>query len=397
MDKHILATIDPKLLGGRLQDARKARGLTQDFVAKHLDLSRTTLVAMEKGERRVTPQEVIRLAELYGRAVSDFVGERPSTPSVSPQFRASALTTSSQDSDIESVVSELQQLSEDYLRLETIWNAPLLRLYPPPISLQGAWPEQEADEVAAAERNRLGLGDGPIADLRERLESDVGMRIFFLSMPSKVAGLFFYSDPLGACVGINAAHPRERGNWTLAHEYAHFLTTRYQVEITEFNGISARRNERFADAFAASFLMPAIGLHRRFSELQRAREGPPIVADIIALADTFQVSVQALILRLEDLKRLRVGAWERLRTLKVRDAQRELGIQRRRGEDKLPRRYKLLAVRAFERGELSEGQLASILRCDRVSARLIVDEMTEPEGEEAGFAPISRDLAQTVT
>jgi hypothetical protein len=40
--------------------------------------------------------------------------------------------------------------------------------------------------------------------------------------------------------------------------------------------------------------------------------------------------------------------------------------------DTLPDRYEYLAVHAYERGELSEGQLARFLRCDPVTAREIV-------------------------
>ena len=43
-------------------------------------------------------------------------------------------------------------------------------------------------------------------------------------------------------------------------------------------------------------------------------------------------------------------------------------------QEKLPRRYVALAVEAFRRGELSEGQLSRFLRTDRVAARLQVEE-----------------------
>ena len=43
--------IDPKLLGQRLVEARKARGVTQEDAAKHLECSRPILIAIEKGTR----------------------------------------------------------------------------------------------------------------------------------------------------------------------------------------------------------------------------------------------------------------------------------------------------------------------------------------------------------
>jgi transcriptional regulator with XRE-family HTH domain len=78
VDKHILDTIDPAVVGERLAEARRARHLTQQHVADELDVARTTSVAMEKGERRPRPGELLHLARLYGRQVSDFVRPRPS-------------------------------------------------------------------------------------------------------------------------------------------------------------------------------------------------------------------------------------------------------------------------------------------------------------------------------
>ena len=41
----------PKVLGQRIAEARKARGVTQEDAAKHLECSRPILIAMEKGTR----------------------------------------------------------------------------------------------------------------------------------------------------------------------------------------------------------------------------------------------------------------------------------------------------------------------------------------------------------
>src|SRR5439155_11215092 len=68
-----IATINPRTVGVRLQEARKARGLTQQEVADQLSLARTTVVAMEKGERAVQPTELIRLANLYCRSIHDLL------------------------------------------------------------------------------------------------------------------------------------------------------------------------------------------------------------------------------------------------------------------------------------------------------------------------------------
>jgi Zn-dependent peptidase ImmA (M78 family) len=265
-------------------------------------------------------------------------------------------------------------------------------------------PEQAAEEVAAAERNRLGIGDGPISNLRDRLETDVGLRIFYFGMPPKISGVFAYNDVLGGCIGINAKHPRDRRNWSLAHEYGHFLTNRFRAEIT-FLSERKRQSvwERFADTFAENFLMPASGLNRRFTELHRSNPGGQItLAQLCTLADLYQVSVQALIIRLEKLRRLPAGTWDQLESegFKPRRAQQILGLDTDMSEQYLlPRRYLSLAVMAYEKELLSEGQLARFLHTDRVSARGLVEELSHrfnAESEEGGYESFELNLAQTV-
>ena len=100
MEKHILEQLDPRVLGARLQDARRARGLTQQAVADRLGIARTTLVAIEKGERRILPDELIKLAAIYGRPVSEFVAKHVVVEGFVPQFRASWKDVFVEDSEL---------------------------------------------------------------------------------------------------------------------------------------------------------------------------------------------------------------------------------------------------------------------------------------------------------
>ena len=404
MNNHILDQIDPKVLGARLQEARKARGMTQAAVADEMEMARTTLVAIEKGERRVTPEELIRLAALYGRPVSDFVSRKVVTIGFVPQFRAEWREDFEREEGLEEAGEELQRLAEDYVELERMCELPMTKSYPPVYDILGPTPEQTAEEIAAAERNRLGIGDGPISNLRDRLETDVGLRIFYFPMPPKISGVFAYNDVLGGCIGINSNHPHDRRNWSLGHEFGHFLTNRFRAEITFLSERKRQSaSERLADSFAENFLMPASGINRRFTELHRANpSGQITLAQLCTLADLYQVSVQALIIRLEKLRRLPSGTWDRLEHegFKPRRAQQLLELNTSaKEENMLPRRYLNLAVMAYEKEMLSEGQLARILRSDRVSARVLVEEMSRrfnAESEEGGYDSFELDLTQTV-
>lgn len=375
MASDILTTLDPQTLGARLQEARKARALTQDAVAEAMEMSRTTIVAIEKGERRLTANELVKLAALYGLSVSRLVGRPQQIEALVPQFRAAWKP----DAELEGCAIELQKAAEDYYELERLCDRPLARNYPNVYAFDDGTPDQAAEEIAQRERSRLGLGDGPVEDLARILDSDVGIRVFRLTLPSKIAGLFAYNDTLGGCIGINGNHPDDRANWSLAHEFAHFLTTRFQSEVTFlFADRPSSRKERFAESFAKFFLMPSSGLNRRFMEVYRANQRKISLVDILNLSDLFRVSVQAMVLRLEELQRLPAGTWDRLAMegFKPRHAQKALGLTMQTGAvTRLPPRYILLVGLAYWSDKITEGQAARFLRTDRVSARGILDEI----------------------
>lgn len=402
MDRNMLQSLDPGDLGRRLQGARKARGKTQQEAAEHLGVARTTITAMEKGERRIRPLEFTRLAAFYERTVGELVrGTGPNEP-FAVQLRAIIAPDVSIELEIEPYVFEFQRLCEDYLELERVRGAPLARVYPSPYSIEGTTPDAAAEDVATAERNRLGLGDGPLPNLRQVLDQDVGLRIFYMDLPSRIIAMFAYTDELGGCIAANRKHPEERRRNSMGHEYGHFLSKRQQPEVRflkRYRRLPSQ--ERFADAFARSFLMPATGLKRRFHELGRSREDGVKLADMCTLAHFYVVSLQALTLRLEELHLIPIGAWEHIESqgLRVRDAQRILDLPEQPAkEDLLPARYRYLAVTAYLRADLSEGQLARFLRTDRLEARRIVDDLAQfiDVSDDGQFDAVSLDLGESL-
>src|SRR6266576_1906275 len=156
MESNILDSIDIRQLGKELQDARKQRGITQEAAAEVLGVARTTITAIEKGERRIKAAELIRLARAYGRQVSDFVRQRSQVESFQPQFRAEFrgpyLLTDLDEQAITPSIATLEALCRDYLELEEIMEAPLVRKYPPIYEVAGLPTEQAAESVAIEER-----------------------------------------------------------------------------------------------------------------------------------------------------------------------------------------------------------------------------------------------------
>jgi Zn-dependent peptidase ImmA (M78 family)/transcriptional regulator with XRE-family HTH domain len=366
MIENALGEINAKALGTRLRLAREARKWTQKVVAEKLGVARTTLVAIEKGDRRLQPTELVQLAKLFGRRLNGLLQQEEPEESFVVQLWGTA-TPSPEDSDgLLRAIDNFEQLCEDYVRLERLCGSPGRRRYPSTYDLQGVDPELAAEDVAVAERRRLALGDGPLVNLRAILENDVGLRIFLPKLPSAVAGMFAFTETFGGCIAVNANHPLERKRHSLAHEYGHFLTSRFQPEVL-YSGRYERRpvGERFAETFGRAFLMPFDGLRRRFLEIQRQRKGAPTVGDLYRLARFYYVSPEAMTRRLEELRLTPAGNWDRLN--------KHLGLSSPKDDGSLlPSRFVALAVESWQKDELSEGQLARILRTDRLGAREIL-------------------------
>lgn len=401
MDKHLLNTIDPGVIGERLVEARRARRLTQQQAAETLGVARTTITAMEKGKRRPRAAELVKLAQLYGRSVQEFVrAETRSQPNFVVQFRAV------RGAGQEGASADIQRFGEFcrwYVELEEQLGAPLPRRYPAVYDVSNTPPERSAEEVASSERNRLGLGDGPIGNLWGLLETDIGLRVFAMPMTnSRIAGMFLSTEEYGGCIAVNANHPEERRRWSAVHEYAHFLTDRFRPDITILNLYKrVPESERFADAFARCFLLPATGLSRRFEAIRRAKNKPVTPADVLALSHLYHVSFQAMTWRLEELKLLPAGTWDRLDDMGFKPTKARALMPLPTHEVKLPNlplRYVALAIQAYEEGLLSEGQLAERLGTDRIGARERVRELTSESRptDDGGWQQVPLDLTKAL-
>ena len=380
----------------RLRAAREASGLTQAQAAVELGVSRPLLIAIEKGTREASPHELARLAEVYQTSLSELL--RPSAPpaAIGARFRAVMSADQRDTDDLSSAVDELQRRADDYLDLLRISGTePPGR--PEPVRAFAALDARRAEDLATEERNRLGLGDGPVRQLREVLEIEVGLRVFVLPLPSRIAGLFVTADALGGCVAVNSHHPNERQRWTLAHEYAHYLANRDRAEVTRLSYLRQPESEYFADAFAANFLMPRSGLSRRFHELKRTSSDRVTPSMLVQLAHTYGVSLQALSGRLEDLGLIPAGTWERLkeRNFQSRLAARMLGLEQPgQASDALPLHYRLLATQLYADGEITETQFAHYLHTDIVGARRAYAELTETADVASDGSPEIFDLSE---
>jgi transcriptional regulator with XRE-family HTH domain len=120
--------ISSQQLGERLADARKRAKLTQAQVAERVGVARTTLVAMEKGERRPSNTELVKLAGLLATEVHDLLREGYVPTEISPRFRLAVGDRA--DATVIEAIDRLSELGRRYVELERLHG---LRRTPAPL------------------------------------------------------------------------------------------------------------------------------------------------------------------------------------------------------------------------------------------------------------------------
>lgn len=364
---------DPVELGERLRVARSKAGLKQDGVAQALGVARTTVVAIEKGQRRVRPEELRALSELYGLSVNALL--RPSSVHVDVMPRFRALPGASKASAGEAA-RLLVDLAAAEVELETLLGQPLRPNYPPEMPILPGDVRQQAEDAAIAMRHRLGLGLAPITDIVSLLEVELGIRVFVYPLSSgSVSGVYVHDEKIGACILLNRKQRRARRALTAAHELAHFVSVRREPAVIDLDRAPQSREEKYANHFALEFLMPAALVRRHYNEF-RTETGRFSVRHIIVMAHTLNVSNEAMCRRLEELRLVKGGLWESLKDqgFSGETVRQVLGDAVPEPEQvTMPPRLWLLATGAYQKELLSEGQLARMLRMDRLEVREMLD------------------------
>jgi Zn-dependent peptidase ImmA (M78 family)/DNA-binding XRE family transcriptional regulator len=374
-------------LGQRLRIARESARLRQEDAAERLGMSRTTIVAIEKGDRRARLEEVRTFAQLYGTSVNALLRDEAVHVDLAPKFRKHF---GKEDAAVEDAAKLLAELAQAEVELEALLGIRRVPNYPPERPLLPGDVRAQAEQDATELRQWLGLGLSPITDIVTLLEFELGVRVFIRRLEANISGLFAYDDRIGACMLLNANHPRDRRALTAAHETGHLVSTRRQPEVLTVGRSENSREERYATAFSSAFLMPARAVMQKFKEVTAGSE-KLTRRHVIILAHAFGVSREAIVRRLEDLKLTPKGTWDwflHYGSITEEQVRQVLGdlttpdAAKADADRPTSLRLGLLADEVARRGILSEGQIARMLHLDRIELREMLDGL-QVEGSEA--------------
>jgi Zn-dependent peptidase ImmA (M78 family)/DNA-binding XRE family transcriptional regulator len=409
--------VNQQELGRRLKAAREACHLTQEDVAGHLGVSRSTIAQMELGNRAVTSLELDRLAYLYGRDIRAFLADefRPEDALVAVFRRHPDMA---RDDQVLAAVRHSLAAGREVTNLERLLgvDADLTTLPAYALKLPATkWEAiQQAERIALEERRRLGLGASPLPSVAELLEAQ-GVRTARADLPQDVSGLTVADPDVGVLVVVNGGHVPWRQRFSFAHEYCHVLLDRDQKGAISRTAERDTLPEVRANAFAAAFLMPADGV-RGF--LQGLAKGQPSrlraevfdgdsalpaqarpeagsqeiqVYDVVMLAHHFGISRISALYRLKNLKLVSEAEFGGLQIEEEAGRGRQIAEMLElpepdEGGDGVRARIVTLALEAFRRGEITRRKLEEL----GVLAGLEASSLAKLVGERGPEAPVER-------
>lgn len=154
--------------------------------------------------------------------------------------------------------------------------------------------------------NKYGITQIPI-DI-ESLAAQAGAVLSYEPFKEELSGVLVKENDR-TVIGVNSTHPKNRQRFTIAHELGH-LFLQHQGEIFVDHVISRRDKksslavdwqEIEANKFAAELLMPEDQLLEKAQFLQETNNEMTAIALLTQLAKDFQVSTQAMEIRLTNL------------------------------------------------------------------------------------------------
>ena len=383
--------LSPAHVGSRLRAAREAAGMTQAKAAALVGLARTSLVAVEKGERRARTRELQRLARAYSTTVNTILRREAAFVEFAPRYRKLAAFAETHCSEAAEL---LERLVRAEVELESLLGVRRSFNHPPERPLLGGDVVRQAEQDATELRHWLGLGLAPVRDMLSLLELDLGLRVYIRPLALDVSGLYAFEDTCGACMLLNAEHSVGRRNLTAARVLGHFMSSRRTPSIMRAERPGKSPSERYADVFGRTLLTPVRTLTQRFREIV-AGSSRLTRQHVVVLAGYFGVSPEAMVRRLEEVGMARRRTWhwfEENGGIMDQD-----GLEAPAGSaaqsiapPPAPRlntlRIDLLAAEAWRTELLSEGQLAALLQLGRIELRELLDAAQE-ERSAADGAP----------
>ncbi len=289
-------------IGRRIRSVREQLGIPRSGLAQALGINEATVERLEAGTLADLPGDYILIAaRLLQTDFRYFIStELDDLEEETRQVYRAMQDPSAPD---RRAIRRFINFSTNEWELEELLMSqrrPLPPIYPPP-SQTGLLHKEQGVRAAKNERERLQLGDKPIANIFDLLRSQ-GVRLFRHRLErSDVSGLTAVHPKAGVSVLLNYDDDLYRQFFSAAHEYCHVL---FERDLVRSAGcvVSSSKNRRQdlveirANCFAAEFLLPADALDL----YTRPRDTNELKAIIERIARDYRVNAQTVAIRTRD-------------------------------------------------------------------------------------------------
>lgn len=374
------------MIGDRIREARDAARLSLRELADKIrdadevdGLGYTVIQKIEAGKRKVASHELVALATQLGTTTAWLLGRDDRSAALSLAARVSeAIPASAYGEAVERAVQILE--AEDLLsRVAGPLPAVARPMFPEDATRSLAASRAAGTQLAAVARELLGLGTAPVADLELIIENQFGAHV--AAEPLQGGHGFCVMSDGAAVVIVNSTDTFGRQRFTMAHELCHLIVG--DLDTYEMVGETGHTTgaEGRADAFAAAFLGPELGV-------RAAVAGRQVDGKVAAeLAHRFGMSLQAMCYRLREFRLISTADAEEiigqgLKSLSYTANLGDIWQEARRKQDvrQPPARLADQAVRCYSEGRIGIGLVAQVFgQPDRAELRLTL--------EQQGYAP----------
>lgn len=356
-------------LGIRLAAARERAGYTEEEVALLLGQPRPVVSNWEHGVRRPNPALLAALASVYRVGLDELLGAVPERPRVDFERLMFRAAESRLDARGKYEIERFLAFLDAYGDVLGDLGEPPGMMAPPLVLGKGFASKDDVRRKAEEARQFFRIGSGPVGDLRVLADLQ-GVTLYQAplgaDMRTTVSGAFLRHDSVGAAILLNSETSPGRRQFTLAHELAHALFHADGLYVGFFG--RRERDERFADEFAAEFLVPTQSLRRAVETLGVAKVEDPAV--VVYLQRLFGVSYAMMLVRLEASNLIAPASKEQLQTVQPVHFAERLGYPTgadewgqdpdRWGLARFPPRFLRLVRTALAAGKMSLGGVASM-------------------------------------
>lgn len=342
-------------LGSRVRVARDRLRLTQKELADEAGLPAPQVVSqIEKGQREVKAWELVNLAKVLRVEISDLLSSEEIRP------RPIVLWREYPRQNKELIESAFLQHCHRYGSVEQLCGACTERDLPQKTINIHEITFGGAEELAEDTRQEFDLGSRPARSLVSVLEDRFGTKIWYESLgPDGSAAST--KDSFGPGILMNADEAPWRRNFSFAHEVFHLITwDSVPSQLLLDNSRLWDKAEKLANAFASCLLLPADAVTTAL--FKHVKEDKVSFTDVIEIAREFDVSADALLVRLAKLSFL---TKESVESLRANPSFRKVDRESRKASwwtpPRIPERFVRLAFMAYLEGRLSRARLAQYL------------------------------------